>query len=243
MRAASAWCRRLLSAGLYAGVAAAQAGVVPLDSGSGNEPPAPWRAVGLPGQKEVATRFDRVEIEGRRVLRLQADRSYGNLLHALAPGDSGRWLSWRWRVDEPNVRTDLRSKSGDDAAVKICVLFDLPASAVPFFERQLLRLARQRSQEPVPAATLCYVWDNQLPAGTELDNPYSRRLRLIVLRGQGTPVAAWQQERRDVRADFLRLFGDEASEVPTIVAIGVAADADNTRGRSLAYVADLMFEP
>ncbi|MGL6109829.1 MAG: DUF3047 domain-containing protein, partial [Rubrivivax sp.] len=212
-------------------------------SGSGTEPPAPWRAAGLPQQKDAATRFEMVELEGLRVLRLQADSSYGNLLHALAPGDPGRWLSWRWRVDQPNPRTDLRKKSGDDAAVKICVLFDLPLSALPFFERQLLQLARTRSRAPLPAATLCYVWDHQLPVGTELDNAYSRRVRMIVLRGQGTPLAAWQQERRDVHADFLRLFGDEASTVPPIAAIGVAADADNTQGRSLAYVADLVFGP
>jgi Protein of unknown function (DUF3047) len=243
VRAASPWGRRLLWAGLCAGLAAAQAGVVPLDSGSGTEAPAPWRAAGLPQQKDAATRFDMVELEGRRVLRLQADRSYGNLLHALAPGESGRWLSWRWRVDQPNPRANLRKKSGDDAAAKICVLFDLPLSTLPFFERQLMQLARWRSQQPLPAATLCYVWDHQLPAGTELDNPYSRRVRLIVLRGQGTPVAAWLQERRDVHADFLRLFAGEASEVPPIMAIGVAADADNTQGRSLAYVADLVFEP
>ena len=50
----------------------------------------------------------------------------------------------------------------------------------------------------------------------------------------------WRDERRDIAADFRQLFGDESPEVPEILAIALGADADNTRGRSLAHVADLV---
>ena len=158
-------------------------------------------------------------------------RSYGNLVHELPPGNPGRWLSWRWRIDEANPRADLRTRDGDDAALKVCVLFDLPLDAVPFAERQLLRIARARSGEALPAATLCYVWDPRLPAGTLLDNAHSRRVRWLVLRGAGSPIATWQSERRDVQADFLRAFGDEARAAVPLQAIAVGADADNTKGQ------------
>lgn len=79
--------------------------------------------------------------------------------------------------------------------------------------------------------------------GTTLDNAYTRRVRLMVLCGEGTPPGAWRSERRDVQADFLLLFGDEAATVPGIVGVGIGADADNTRSRSLSYIADLVLQP
>ena len=202
-----------------------------------------WHKAGLPRQTKPWTRFSVVSLEGERVLQVTAENSYGNLVHPAPPGaQSQRLLSWRWRVDEPNPQSDLRRKAGDDSPIKVCAMFDLPLAAVPFIERQLLRLARDRSGEPLPAATVCYVWDSQLAAGTRLDNAFTRRLRNIVLRGADAPLHAWRSERRDVAADFLQLFGDESSTVPPLLAIAIGADADNTHGRSLAHVAELALQ-
>jgi hypothetical protein len=227
---------------MFAGAAPA-AGLVPLDAGSGPVPPAPWHVEGLPLQKKPFTRFSIEQIDGRRVLRVEADRSYGNLVHPLPGGDAGRFLSWRWRVDVPNEHANLRTRAGDDSAAEVCVMFDLPLQAVPFVDRQMVRLARTQSAELLPAATVCYVWDTHLPIGTTLDNAFTRRIRLIVLRGADMAPMTWRIERRDVRADFLRLFGDEAAEVPDIIGVGIGADADNTQSRSLSYIADLVLEP
>lgn len=239
-----AWQRRWVSRwlALCATLGAAHAAALtPLDEV--DRPDGAWRRVGLPKQTIAPTGFGVVEIDARRALRIAADDSYGYLVHALGPADgTPRWLGWRWRVDRFNPAVDLRSRTGDDAAVKLCVGFDLPLAAVPFFERQLLRLARMLSGEPLPTATLCYVWDPQLPAGTLLDNAYSRRLRMIVLQGRGQPAQAWRSERRDLAADFVRAFGDETTVVPALTAIAVGADADNTHGRSLAFIADLRLE-
>lgn len=235
---------RCVALGLMVCAAAAAAGeLVPLDSGSGLTPSAPWHVAGLPKQSKPFTRFTLTELDGQRVLRIEVDASYGNLVHMLPPGEAGRFLSWRWRVDLPNERANLRTKAGDDSAVEVCVMFDMPLQAVPFVERQLVRLARSQSTDLLPSATVCYVWDAHFPVGTVLDNAYTRRVRLIVLRGADTAPKTWRSEKRDVRADFLRLFGDEATEVPRIIGVAIAADADNTQGRSLAYIADLVFEP
>ena len=72
---------------------------------------------------------------------------------------------------------------GDDTAVKVCASFDLPIDNIPFTDRQILRIARGKTTEPVPAATVCYVWDAKLAAGTALDNAFTRRIRYIVLIG------------------------------------------------------------
>jgi hypothetical protein len=199
-----------------------------------------WKAARLPQQSLPATRYAIEEVDGRRALRMEAAGSYGNLVQPLRTEAAGLSLAWRWRVERFADGADLRLKQGDDNAAKVCVFFDLPLDSVPFVERQLLRLARAKSGEPLPAATVCYVWDRQLGVDTALPNLYSRRMRYLVLRSGEAGRGSWQEERRDVAADFLRLFGDEATQAPPVSGIGVGADADNTKGRSVAFVADLV---
>ncbi len=135
---------------------------------------------------------------------------------------------------------DLRSKAGDDAALKVCALFDMPRERVAFVERQLLRLAESRFGGPMPNATLCYVWDQSWPRGSVVSNAYTKRVRFITLDG---PAGAWLSERHDLAVDFLLAFGDESREVPPLRAILVGADADNTGGRSVGWIDALRLEP
>ncbi len=215
--------------------------LAPLVEGSGLGPG--WRVATLPQQKPPVTRFTPERVQGREALRVEADGSYGNLVHGLAKASVPSTLAWSWRVQAPAPANDLRTKAGDDAAIKVCMSFDLPLEQVPFWERQGLRLARARSGEPLPAATLCWVWGGRDPRGTVLANAHSRRVRYIVLRSAADATDTWMEERRDVAADFVLAFGDEAPQPPPVTALIVAGDADNTGGRSVAFVADLRLEP
>jgi hypothetical protein len=227
----------LLAPGLA--LATALAPLVPAAGTAGDAPAAPWVFAGLPEQKLPVTRFALATVDGALVLRVEAVASYGNLIHRLDGVAAGE-LSWRWRVDTPLPAADLRTRQGDDVALKVCALFAMPRAAVPFVERQLLRLAESRTGEPLPNATLCYAWDPSWPAGTVVPNAFSRRVRYITL-GAATP--GWQTVRRHLAADFLLAFGDEASTVPALQAVGVGADADNTGGRSVGFIADLALVP
>jgi hypothetical protein len=211
-------------------------------AGAGTDPPPPWHVVGLPQQTKPLTRFSVVDVDARRAVKIEADESYGNLVHPLTPLRVPAHLGWQWRVERGLAHADLHRKSGDDTAVKVCVFFDEPMSALSFGERQLIRLARARSSEPVPTATVCYVWDQSLPPETEIDSAFTRRLRYIVLENSRA-ADRWLVERRDLGADFKLAFGAETSEVPAIVGIAIGADADNTKDHSVAYVSDLALEP
>ncbi len=244
----SSACRRacvgLVAAGLASALAAQPVPLLtPVDHpATDGMPGAPWTIEKLPQQSFGVTRFRIAQIEGSDVMRIDADGSYGNLVHRLdLPAPGGLVLRWRWRVDVFNAGADLRQKQSDDTSAKVCVLFDLPLDRVPFIERQVMRIARSRSGRNLPAASICYVWDNKLPAGTRIDNAYSRRVRYLVLRS-GFP-GQWMVERRDVAADFQSLFGDEsAGAVPPVQAVAIGADADNTGGKSLAFIADLRLD-
>ena len=211
--------------------------------GAPGVPAAPWRLALLPQQKKPVTQFKVVDEGGARALRVEAESSYGNLLHSLPEGTAAVKLSWRWKVELLNTEADLHTKEGDDTTLKVCTLWDEPLDKVPFAERQVLRLARLAAGEPLPAATVCYVWDAKLADGTELDSAFTHRLRYVVLRHGAGPGAGWAGEKRDIAADFLRLFGREVSQLPPLVGIAVGADADNTHSHSIGYVADLVLEP
>lgn len=227
--------------GVLLAAAPAQAALTPFSSAApGGALPAPWQVVRLP-KLPRHTRYDLVALDGATVLRTAADASYANLLHPLA-GERAQRLRWRWRVEQPIERADLTRKEGDDVPARACVLFDLSLERLRWRDRVRVELGRSLFDPGLPAASICYVWDRQLPAGTWLANAYTDRVMMLVLRaGQ---YGRWFDETRDLAADFARAFPHEASGgLPPLAAVGVSADGDNTGGRSLAYFGDLVLEP
>ena len=208
-------------------------------------PAPPWRIAGLPGQKLPMTQLAIAHRDGRQVLRVAADGSYGNLVletEGFRPGPAAL-LRWSWSLEHGLAAGDLRTKAGDDVALKVCALFDMPLDGLSFGERTKMRMARSVSGERLPAATLCYVWDRLLPVGTLLPNAFSPRVRYLVV-GSGDPQPGkWSSIERPLASDFQRAFGHEASSVPPLQALAVGADADNTGGRSLGHVGDVTLLP
>ncbi|HEX5737086.1 MAG TPA: DUF3047 domain-containing protein [Hydrogenophaga sp.] len=219
---------------------------------SGSLHPA-WRVVGFPKRHAdiPPTVFQADTIEGQAALRVDTNASYGTLVNDW--NGPAQQLRWRWRLDQPltggTAPPDLMAKSGDDAALKVCVMFDHALDHVPFMERTLLRLARGISGEDLPAATVCYVWDSGRPATLQATNPYTNRVRFFSLRGKGAPLGQWVSQSRDVAQDFVTLFADElplgretlVADVPWVTSVVVGADSDNTASRSTAWIDDLQW--
>ncbi|SCK40868.1 Protein of unknown function [Variovorax sp. HW608] len=233
-----------LAAALLAAPSAYAAGDAPLltpfSSAQGGQAPQPWRFTTLPNK--APTRFEVVQEDGKRVLKVDADQSYGNLVHpAHLPLNNNAMLAWRWRVEEFVEGADLRTRAGDDGAAKVCVFFDFPTDKLPVGERTRLALARKATGEDVPSEALCYVWDNKEAKGTELTNAFTKRVQMIILEsGATSKPGTWVAERRNLLADYKRAFGGEAGDtVPDIVAVAISADSDNTHGHGIAYFSDL----
>jgi hypothetical protein len=219
--------------------------------GDGTLNPA-WRFVGFPKQHTELppTRFEAGSAEGVAGVQVITAASYGTLVHDTR-GTAPARLQWRWRLDQPlsggKASADILTKAGDDAALKVCVMFDHALERVPFLERTVLRIARGVSGEALPAATVCYVWDSTHPALTQGSNPYTRRVRFISLQGHGAPLARWVNESRDVAQDFVDLFGDELpggpskprTTAPVVTRVLIGADSDNTASSSKGWVADV----
>lgn len=236
-------------------LAAAAQALPPLLKADGALNPA-WRFVGFPKKQAdlPPSRFEPGEVDQRKGLKVSTDASYGTWVHPWR-GPAPARLQWRWRLDEPfsggKRAPDLLTKDGDDAALKVCVMFDHPLDSVPFLERTVLRIARGISGENLPAATVCYIWDSAGPAPLEGVNPYTRRVRFISLQGRNSPLTRWTSESRDVAQDFAKLFADELpqgaqtprSELPPVTTVLIGADSDNTASKSTGWVADLQAAP
>lgn len=68
-------------------------------------------------------------------------------------------------------------------------------------------------------------------------------MRYIVLESGPAKIGQWKSEKRNVMADFTKLFGAESPKVPPVMGIAIGADADNTKSRSVSYVANIQLDP
>ncbi len=222
-------------------VSAWAAGLSAFSTTPGSQPPAPWQVVGLPERyAKPISQFELVDLDGAHVLRVKADKSWGSLVHpvneAVKPSSI---LRWKWRLDQPLSKTDIHAKATEDSALKVCLSFDMSADKIPDGERALFKFAQLLSKEKIPTATLCYIWGGKEAIGYEQASLFTARVRFIVLANEGTPLKTWQSKERNIYADFLKAFGQEAGTVPALSAILIGADADNTQGSSMGYVGDV----
>lgn len=225
----------LLSANAWA------ASIGAFSSTPGSQAPTPWQIVGLPERyAKPVSQFDLVDVDGVHVLRVRAEKSWGSLVHpvkeAIKPNTI---LRWRWRLEQPLPKADIHAKATEDSPLKICLSFDMPVENIPSGERTLFKFAQFLSKEKIPTATLCYIWGAKEAIGYEQASLFTARVRFIVLANESTPLKTWAIKERNVYADFIKAFGQEAAIVPAVSAIVIGADADNTQGSSYGYVGDV----
>lgn len=196
----------------------------------GSTLPAGWKPYSTTPGKPAAT-VTLVRDDDTTVLHIDADQRSAAIAHTLdLPGDTQ--LSWRWKVDHSVARADLSKKCGDDYAARLYVFFDLPASDLSLGERFKLGMAKHFSDQPLPRAALCYVWDNRHAIGAIAPNAYYGAVKMVVLQSGNGKAGQWQNEQRDLAADFRAAFGHEA---PKITGIAVASDTDNTHSHAQAW--------
>ena len=176
--------------------------------------PEQWREMEVHGH----TRYESVELEGRRCLKAESQAAASILLHPLRfDPDTYEWLSWDWRVDQPAQGEALERKDGSDAAARVYVYF--ASGGLPWQKRNL-----------------DYVWSASLPVGTILNSAYSESSKIIVVESGAGSLGQWRSVTRNMKDDYKRAFGRSPSDV---IAIGLMTDTDNANGEALTYFDDL----
>jgi hypothetical protein len=197
----------------------------------------------LEWQPWVFSRFNRrtdyrvIEMDGRRVLRAQAQTAASGLLQEIEIDPLvSRHLKWHWSVPQLLPEADLSKKGSDDSPVRMIVSFDGDLAKLDVEDRAMAGMVKMVSGREMPYATLMYVWDNKLPIGTFLDSPHSSRVKLIVVESGSGRLGKWVSYSRNLVADFKRAFGEMPEK---IITVGVMTDTNATEKDATAYYGDI----
>jgi Protein of unknown function (DUF3047) len=197
-----------------------------------------WHPMYLPGKRFVG--FEATERQGRPSLSVKADRSVSILRQRFAPSltQFGQ-LAFSWKVDALPEGANLREADNADAAVRVVLAFDGDRSKWSPRTHRLSEMSRLLTGEELPYATLVYVWSNHGEPGSVIVNPRTDRIRKLVVESGAGQVGHWRDYRRDVRADFIKVFGEEPG---SLVAVALMTDTDNTKTRLRAWYGPLTLE-
>lgn len=147
-------------------------------------------------------------------------------------------LRFSWKVPELISSADMELRDADDSPVRIVLAFEGDRSRFAPRDALLSELARTLTGEPMPYATLMYVWCNRREPGTVISNPRTDRIRKLVVESGARRLGQWLEYERDVRADFERAFGEPPG---TLVGVAIMSDTDNTRSNAKAWYGPLSF--
>ena len=208
----------------------------------GSTLPEGWRLVAVPRANPARVSLE-ADPAGGTVLRIDARAAAASVAHPVRAGTADAHLHWRWKVDRVIESADLAARSGDDYAARVYVTFDVPLERLSFAARAKLRFARWLYGPDVPAAALCYVWDNRHAVGIQAWNAYSDHVRMVVLESGGTRAGRWVDESRDIAADYEAAFGKRwPGPLPAMSAVLLSADTDQTGERVTAWFGDVRLE-
>jgi hypothetical protein len=176
---------------------------------------------GLKGWEEKSfagnTTYELVEEGGRKVLKAVSDGAASGMFKEVEI-DLKKYpiLRWSWKVEGVLAKGDAATKDGDDYPARIYIVFP----AVFFWNTEGIN----------------YIWANKLPKGQSVPNAFTSNIIMMAVESGPSKAGQWVQEERNVYEDFKKLFGEEP---PTLGAVAIMTDTDNTGGRAVAYYGDI----
>lgn len=155
------------------------------------------------------------------VLRLRSEGDSSNISKEVAV-DLTEYpiLEWRWKVTRLPAGADLRKKATDDQAAQLYVVFP-------------------RFPTAVRSRIIGYVWDTSAPEGLVVPSTKTGTVTYVVVRSGEGDRGRWITERRNVRDDYLQIYGEPPQEPVGGISIGI--DSDDVKGRAESYFGPIAF--
>jgi hypothetical protein len=221
--------------------AGAGGGITAFSSGKpGTALPTPWTSFKI-NDRKIPTRYELVDDGGTVVLKAHAERSASGIGHGAPPAwESLPVIEWRWKIAAPLVDADPADGAKEDAPVRVLLEFDGDHSKLPLRERTVDSVAEQLAGRPLPYATLMYIHAANVPVGTIVPNPHTKRIQMFVVASGKTAVGTWQTVTRNWRDDYQKAFGQAPG---TLLKVGVMTDTDNTGETADAWYGDIRMMP
>ncbi len=166
--------------------------------------------------------FTVIEEGGRKVLQLKSDGDSSNISKEIKGKVNLKEtpiLEWTWKVTALPKGGDSRRKETDDQAGQIYVTWP-------------------RFPEAVRSRIIGYIWDTTAPAGLTVKSQKAGTVTYVVVQSGPAEMGKWLTERRNVREDFKRIYGEEPDD-PGILSIGI--DSDDIKGTAEAFFGSIAF--
>jgi hypothetical protein len=184
-----------------------------------------WEHRRLPAK--IWAPFTPVEVDGRPGLQVKATSSLSLLRTQLpSPHAEPLGVKFSWWVESLIEGADLADSDASDAPVQLLLAFDGDRALLSARNAMLSELLLLVTGEPMPYASMVYVWANEHPVGTVIRDPRSDRIRYLVVEQGSGNLRKWVHHQRDIHADYRRVFGEEPGPV---VGMAIMTDTDNTR--------------
>ena len=194
-----------------------------------------WQPVRLPGKQP--TEFVLQKQASRLALEANSQSSASMLRRNLRiePEKLGT-LEFSWHVPALIAGADVGHRESDDSPARLVLAFEGDRSKFSPKNAMLNELSMALMGEPMPYATLMYIWCNKRPVGTVVHNPRTDRVRKLVVASGPDQLNQWLRFERDIRADFELAFGEAPG---ALLGIGVMTDSDNTQSNAMAWYGDI----
>ena len=116
------------------------------------------------------------------------------------------WLNWSWKLENVLSGLNEREKSGDDYPARIYVV---AKGGIAFWRTK----------------ALSYVWSGSEAPGAMWPNPFTSNAYMIAVRGGTDRLGELVSEKRNIREDWKRAFGEDIRELD---AVAIMTDTDNS---------------
>ena len=201
--------------------------------------PVVWEHFKLPGKR--ASQFEYVLEDGRNAIAASAQSSASMLRQVMRvePADLGL-IKFSWKLPDLIQYADMSLREFDDSPVRVVLAFDGDRSKFSAKNAMLSELAHVLSGEPLPYATLMYVWCNVCKPEDVILNPHTDRIRKLPLESGPNKLNRWMDYERVVRADFVKAFGEEPG---VLTSISIMTDTDNTKSIAHAWYGPIALIP
>lgn len=190
-----------------------------------------WEQVKLPGKRN--THYSLVALHGQNTLKANAQSSASMLRKKIRiEPDALNSLFFSWQVSELIATADMAKRDQDDSPVRIVLAFEGDRKKFSMKNAMLSELSHAVTGEPMPYATLMYVWCNQRPVNAVIENPRTDRIRKIVVESGSERLNQWLMYERKIKTDYENAFGEAPG---ALIGIGLMTDSDNTQSQVQAW--------
>ena len=167
------------------------------------------------------TRYQFQTLDGVVVLKADSQAAGSGLFKEQAIDlEKTPFLNWSWRISNRLTGLNEQGKSGDDYAARVYVVVK---GGLAFWRTKAIN----------------YVWSSNSSKASVWPNAFAGdHVMMLALRSTEAALDVWQTEKRDVRADLKKLFGEDFR---TIDAVALMTDTDNSHGQVSAFYGDIWF--